>query len=97
MYCFVLLNFIIIRRIVLVYGPYMYIHAFTFAICWSQKRVLMFRHLLRDPVKCIFNEEEAKAGCFAIVVLQMYCYYKSNVALPHGAVGWSTVCDCGIS
>ena len=36
-------------------------------------------------------------GCFAIIVLQMYCYYKCSVALPHGAVGWSAVCDCGIS
>ena len=42
-------------------------------------------------------EEEEKAGCFAIIVLQMYCYYKCSVALPHGAVGWSAVCDRGIS
>ena len=41
-------------------------------------------------------EEEEKAGCFAIA-LQMYCYSKRSVALPHGAVGWSAVCDCGIS
>ena len=33
---------------------------------------------------------------FAIIVLQMYCYYKCFVALPHGAVVWSAVCDCGI-
>ena len=32
-------------------------------------------------------EEEEKAGCFASIVLQMYCYYKCSVALPHGAVG----------
>ena len=43
------------------------------------------------------SEEEEEAGCFAIIVLQMYCYYKCSVALPHGAVGWSAVCDCGIS
>ena len=42
-------------------------------------------------------EEEEKAGCFAFIVLQMYCYYKCSMALPHGAVGWSVVCDCGIS
>ena len=29
--------------------------------------------------------------------LQMNCYYKCSVALPHVAVGWSAVCDCGIS
>ena len=45
---------------------------------------------------CKHLEEEEKAGCFAIV-LQMYCYYKCSVALPQGAVGWSAVCDCGIS
>ena len=36
-------------------------------------------------------EEEEKAGCFAIIVLHMYCDYKCSVALPHGAVGWSAV------
>ena len=24
-------------------------------------------------------------------------YYECSVAHPHGAVGWSAVCDCGIS
>ena len=33
----------------------------------------------------------------AIIVLQMYCYYKCSVTLSHGAVGWSAVCDCDIS
>ena len=46
---------------------------------------------------CNHLEEEEKAGCIAIIVLQMYCYYKCSVAIPHGTVGWSTVCDCGIS
>ena len=44
-----------------------------------------------------FEEEEKEAGCFAIIVLQMNCYCKCFVTLPHGAVGWSAVCDCGIS
>ena len=42
-------------------------------------------------------EEEEKAGCFTIIVLQMFFYYKCSVALPHYAVGWAAVCDCGIS
>ena len=46
---------------------------------------------------CNHLEEEEKAGCFAINVLQMYGYYKCSVALHHGAVGWSAVCDYGIS
>ena len=36
-------------------------------------------------------EEEDKAGCFAIIVLQMYCYYKCSIALPRGAIGWSVI------
>ena len=36
---------------------------------------------------CNHLEEEGNAGCFAIIVLQMYCYYKCFVALPRGAVG----------
>ena len=43
------------------------------------------------------SEEEEKADCFAIIVLQMYCSYKYSVDLPHDAVGWSAVCACGIS
>ena len=31
------------------------------------------------------------------IVFRMSCYCKCSVALPRGAVGWSVVCDCGIS
>ena len=48
---------------------------------------LVFHHL----------EEEERAGCFAFNVLMMSCYCKCSVTLLHGAVGWSAVCDCGIS
>ena len=41
--------------------------------------------------------EEERAGCFSLAVFPMSCYSKCSVALPHGAVGWSAVCDCGIS
>ena len=33
-------------------------------------------------------EEEEKAGCFAFIVLQMYCFFKCYVTLPHSTVGW---------
>ena len=36
----------------------------------------------------------------ALLILSYRCivkYYKCSVALPHGTVGWSAVCDCGIS
>ena len=45
---------------------------------------------------CNLDVEE-RAGCFAFIVLRMSCYCKCSVALPHGAMGWSAVCDCGIS
>ena len=38
-----------------------------------------------------------RAGCFAFIVLRMSCYCKCFVALPPDGVGWSAVCDCGIS
>ena len=38
-----------------------------------------------------------RAGCFALILFGwMSCYCKCPLALPHGAVAWSEVCDCGI-
>ena len=45
----------------------------------------------------IILKRKRKLAVFAIIVLRMYCYYKCSVALPHDAVAWSAVCDCGIS
>ena len=38
---------------------------------------------------------EERAGCFTLIVFPMY--FDCSVALPHGAMGWSIVCDSGIS
>ena len=47
---------------------------------------------------CPHLDGEERAGCFTSVVFLMSCYCECSVpALPHGAVGWSAVCDCGIS
>ena len=43
------------------------------------------KHVLLVPKRIIY------------IVLLMYCYYKFYVALPHDTMGWSAVCDCGIS
>ena len=32
------------------------------------------------------EEEEKAAGCFAFIVLQMYCYYKCSATLPWAGV-----------
>ena len=45
---------------------------------------------------CHLDEAE-RAGCFAFIVFWMYYYCKCPVALLYGAVGWSAVCDGGIS
>ena len=36
-------------------------------------------------------------GCLTFVVLRMFRCCKCSVTLPRGAVGWSAVCDSGIS
>ena len=41
-----------------------------------------------------------KRKLVALILLSnrsMYCYYKCYVALLHGAMSWSAVCDCVIS
>ena len=35
-------------------------------------------------------------GCFTLTVFLMSCYSQCSLALPHGALGCSAVCDCGI-
>ena len=66
--------------------------------CWNSHVAAHVMLLaLVTPVFCNHLEEEEKAGCFAIIVLQKYCYYKCCVALRHGAVDWYAVCESGIS
>ena len=43
---------------------------------------------------CNHLDKEEKACGFATIVLQMYCYYKCSVSIPHGGMGWPVVCDC---
>ena len=46
---------------------------------------------------CNRLDEKERAGYFAFIVFWISCYSKCPVALPYGAVGWSAVCDCGVS
>ena len=67
-------------------------------MCGSSVVVLVFLYITLCPFYfSIILKGTRTAGYFAIVVLQMYCYHKCTVALAHSAVGWSVVCDCGIS
>ena len=38
--------------------------------------------------------EEESSGCFSVSLLWLS---DESVSLPHDALGWSAVCDCGIS
>ena len=48
--------------------------------------ILVFTHSAR----------EERADCFYLNVFLLSCDCKCSVSLPHGVVGWSAVCDCGI-
>ena len=54
-------------------------------------------HYFISFLVCNHLDEKERAGCFAFIVFLMSCYCKCPVALPHGAVCWSHVCDSGIS
>ena len=45
----------------------------------------------------ILSDGEERAGCFTLCVFLVYCGCYCSGALPHDNVGWSAVCDCGIS
>ena len=38
-----------------------------------------------------------RAGCFALIMYLLSCGCYCSVSLPHGVMGLSVVCDCGIS
>ena len=42
-------------------------------------------------------DKEEKAACFVLIVFLMSRVIKFSAALPYSALGWSAVCDCGIS
>ena len=40
---------------------------------------------------------EERADCFTLFVFMVSCDCYCSVALPHVVVGWSVMCDYGIS
>ena len=70
----------------------MFFQLFVGVLCLS-----LFWYLLLCVHTSVSLEEEERANCFAFINLHMSFYFKCSVALPHGAVGWSAVCDCGTS
>ena len=71
----------------------MYFPLVVVVLCLS----LFFMHNFLSIAFCNHLEEEERAGCFAIMVLQMYCNHICYEVPPHGAMGSSAVRDCGIS
>ena len=53
-------------------------------------------HYFVSYLVCNHLQEEERTDCVSFIFLPLSCYYKGPVALPHGAMGWSGVCDCGI-
>ena len=63
---------------------------------------VLYLSLFCNALLCVLSSfavilKRKRVGCFASIVLRMCCYCKCCVALPHGAVSWSAVCDCDIS
>ena len=46
---------------------------------------------------CNHLDGKERAGCFTLTAFLVSCDSPSIVALPHGAMGWSAGCDCGVS
>ena len=46
---------------------------------------------------CNHLDGEEIPGCFTVSVFLMSCDSQCSMALPYSSVGWSAVCDCGIS
>ena len=59
--------------------------------------LLCYTLLCAHSTFAIILKRKRKLVALLLFVLQMYCYSKYSVVLPHGAVSWSAVCDCGIS
>ena len=46
---------------------------------------------------CCNQLDEEETWLITLIVFLMSCVFSCFLALPHCAVGWSVVCDCGIS
>ena len=64
--------------------------------CWGSVFVLVLC-VLSSFANILKRKRELVALLLLLTVLRMSCYCKCSVTLPHGAVGWSAVYDCGIS
>ena len=71
----------------------MYLPLFVGVLCSS----LFWSALLYALSSFAITLTRKRAGCSVFIAFRMSCYCKCPVALPHGAVGGSAVCDCDVS
>ena len=73
----------------------MYIPLFFWVLCWSLfQYALLF--VLSSFAIILTRKRELVAFFNCISYVMLLFFYKRSVALTHGAVGWSVVCDCDI-
>ena len=72
----------------------MYLPLFVEVLCWSLFLVCITLFLTSLAI-ILTRKRELVALLLSFLFISCHC--KCPVALPHGAVGWSAVCDCGIS
>ena len=64
--------------------------------------VLCLFHVLLGSTLCPLSfcsnlSGDERAGCFTLFIFMVSYHCYCSVVPPDGAVGWSAVCDCGIS
>ena len=67
-------------------------------VCGSS--VFGLRFVMHNLVSFLVSnhlDEDARAGCFAIIVFLTSFVCMCPAVLSHGAVGWSALCDFGFS
>ena len=72
---------------------FIYLSLFVGALCWS-----LFWYALLNvfSIFAIILKRKRELVTFLLLFL-MSCYCKCPITFPHGAMGWSAICDCGIS
>ena len=66
-----------------------------YCLCvWCSVFVFVLVCITLCPFSCSNHLEEED---YVFIVSPMSCHFICSVALPRGAMGWSAVCDSGIS
>ena len=68
----------------------------VFGPCFVMQYFVTFYSFAIILVRKIEREREReRTVCFTFIVFLIICDCLCSVALPHGTVYWSAVCDCG--